>query len=376
MPFADYDDFDDCVAQNQDKDDPDAYCAAIKRDVAGEAETDEFLDAAIRDAPDVSQSSFDPVDLDLAAVTTDVLVRAEADGKVIWMTPDGAVAYQARVDADGAYVTAEATTSEGESPADTTDHDHDHDHVSMKGPATALANTPTQPADITKAGTNEIDTEALPEAYQAALEADDFIIYGKASIEQWDDDDMPTLIEMDALEDALERFFESEAAPGIISRYHQDIPVGKPVREYTLDEATELTLSTPDDDPETYSFEAGDTLRSHVEDGDGDGRPELWLASNLAADTEPAKRARLLALQGDLDGYSVTIHRNRDELTQEGRRVTKCDLHAVTLGTGEQIKNAGSTFDVAEFKSTLRAAADLPGETYDAITQAVTSALR
>ena len=30
-PFADYDDFEDCVSQNQDKDDAEAYCAAIKR---------------------------------------------------------------------------------------------------------------------------------------------------------------------------------------------------------------------------------------------------------------------------------------------------------------------------------------------------------
>lgn len=37
MPFGPYDDFDDCVAANQDKDDPAAYCAAIKRAVEGNA---------------------------------------------------------------------------------------------------------------------------------------------------------------------------------------------------------------------------------------------------------------------------------------------------------------------------------------------------
>ncbi|AFH22738.1 hypothetical protein OSG_eHP34_00025 [environmental Halophage eHP-34] len=37
MPFGPYDDFDDCVNSNKDKDDPDAYCAAIKRDIEGEA---------------------------------------------------------------------------------------------------------------------------------------------------------------------------------------------------------------------------------------------------------------------------------------------------------------------------------------------------
>ena len=36
MPFAEYDDFDDCVAKNSDKDDPAAYCAAIERSVKGD----------------------------------------------------------------------------------------------------------------------------------------------------------------------------------------------------------------------------------------------------------------------------------------------------------------------------------------------------
>ena len=31
MPFAGYKDFADCVAKNRDKDDPQAYCAAIQR---------------------------------------------------------------------------------------------------------------------------------------------------------------------------------------------------------------------------------------------------------------------------------------------------------------------------------------------------------
>ena len=39
--FADYDDFDACVRANSDKDDPEAYCASIKREVEGKAETPE-----------------------------------------------------------------------------------------------------------------------------------------------------------------------------------------------------------------------------------------------------------------------------------------------------------------------------------------------
>lgn len=36
MPFADYEDFDACVRDNSDKDEPDAYCAELKRRVEGE----------------------------------------------------------------------------------------------------------------------------------------------------------------------------------------------------------------------------------------------------------------------------------------------------------------------------------------------------
>lgn len=31
MPFANYTDFADCVSKNQDKDDPEAYCASLEK---------------------------------------------------------------------------------------------------------------------------------------------------------------------------------------------------------------------------------------------------------------------------------------------------------------------------------------------------------
>ena len=31
MPFSTYSSFSDCVQQNSDKDDPEAYCASVKR---------------------------------------------------------------------------------------------------------------------------------------------------------------------------------------------------------------------------------------------------------------------------------------------------------------------------------------------------------
>jgi hypothetical protein len=224
--------------------------------------------------------------------------------------------------------------------------------IEMEG---AVATEQTLDRDtLTEADSNRVNIDALEGELREAVEAEDFYIYGKASIEQWDTDDPPTHIQMDALKGALDRFFESETAPGIISRHHQDIPVGVPVESFEFE--TDTTLEIGD---ERYEFEAGDIATSHVEDADGDGRPELWLAANISNDNEMGKKTRVLAAQGDLDGFSVTIHRNDDEMTQEGRIVTDCDLHAVTIGTGSQIKNKGSQFDVASVSGKLRRVADV-----------------
>lgn len=191
---------------------------------------------------------------------------------------------------------------------------------------------------------NEIDYDALPEEYTEALEADDFIVYGKASIEQYDVEDQR--LTMEALTAALDRFFESDDAPGIISRAHADVPVGRPIREHTLDEDAALII-----DGERYEFSAGDTLRTEAKDADDDGLPELWLVSRLANDSELARETRLRALQGDLNGFSVTVYPREKEQKRAGEDVTELDLHAVTIGTDEQIKNKGSEFGVAEFKA-------------------------
>lgn len=223
--------------------------------------------------------------------------------------------------------------------------------VTLRGAVGATRSV--DPRTITEADTNKVDLDALDGDLREAVEADDFYIYGKASIEQWDDDDPPTYIQMDALETALDRFFTSETAPGIISRHHQDIPVGVPVESFEFSKPTTLEI-----DGETYQFSEGETARSHVEDADGDGRPELWLAANISNDNEMAKKTRILAAQNDLTGFSVTVHRNDDEVTSEGRYVTECDLHAVTIGTDEQIKNPGSEFDVASIGGKLRRVKD------------------
>lgn len=190
------------------------------------------------------------------------------------------------------------------------------------------------------------DPDNPPAEYEEAIEADDFLIYGKASIQQHDLEEQR--ISVAALEEALDRFFGSEDAPGIISRGHADVPVGVPVREHTLESDTTLVI-----DGERYEFEAGESIRTEAKDADGDQRPELWLAARLANDSDIARESRFKALTGDLNGYSVTVkpHSGARRVTEEGEDILSLDLHAVTLGTDEQIRNQGSEFDVAEFKA-------------------------
>jgi len=52
MPFADFKDFKDCQNENQDKNNPDAYCGKIKHQVEGEALIENDKKIAWRDSKD------------------------------------------------------------------------------------------------------------------------------------------------------------------------------------------------------------------------------------------------------------------------------------------------------------------------------------
>ena len=51
MPFAGYEDFDACVVDNSDKNNPEAYCAAIQREVEGEKSMNDIALKALDDDP-------------------------------------------------------------------------------------------------------------------------------------------------------------------------------------------------------------------------------------------------------------------------------------------------------------------------------------
>lgn len=208
-----------------------------------------------------------------------------------------------------------------------------------------------------------VDVEALDQESREAIEADDFVIFGRASVEMFDEDEPSQMLTMEALAKALPQLYED----GIISRRHKDIPVGEVIPEHELEEPTDVQVGE-----HTLTFDAGESLSTQVVE-EGEPRPganggsasedEFWIVAKLKNNSEIAKETRLRALAGDLDGFSVTIYAKEWRETERGQVVTDLDWHAVTIGEEHKIKNKESRFGVAEFKARFEDALSgvLPG---------------
>lgn len=196
---------------------------------------------------------------------------------------------------------------------------------------------------VVKQSDQRFDPENLDELEQKVAEAEDFIIYGRASVEMYDDDATNQLIKMEAFEDKIDQFFEQD---GVISLKHSDVRVGKALREYTLESPTTIELGD-----ETFSFDEGDTLETKVDHENNC----LWLVANLYGDGHDAgTMARLKSLRGELGGFSVTIRKKEWENTRKGQVITDIDFYSATVGTEEEIKNKESLYGVAEYKAGSR----------------------
>lgn len=244
----------------------------------------------------------------------------------------------------------------------------------MFGPVTAPDGRGViDPSSVTAKGSGGaerrlVDVKALPAEYQDAMEADHFVIYGRASVEQMDEDGQ--VVDIDALEDALDQLFKS----GNISRRHKDVRVGEVLPEWDLDEAARIDLGD-----EVLEFDEGETLTTGanpdvVADARG-GEPdddEFWLVADIWADSEIAKDTRLRTMSGDLNGFSVTIYAKETEKSDEGgEKVVDADFHAVTIGSDDAIKNKASRYGLAEFKAMFTDDA-----AHGRVAEAATSAVR
>jgi hypothetical protein len=205
----------------------------------------------------------------------------------------------------------------------------------------------------------DIDFQNLNQEEREVVEAEEFIVFGKANIEQWNDPgpgEDHLYIEMDALEEKIDQLLAIDN----ISFGHQDVRVGEPLAEHTLDSSATVHLNAD----ESLAFNAGDTIRTEViregeplPDGSGEAKEDaLWLAANIFGRDDPrssrfSQKVRLGAYYGDLDGFSVTIDKLEMTPTDQGVRTHEVDFLAVTIGDDEMIKNPGSSFGVAEFQA-------------------------
>jgi len=202
---------------------------------------------------------------------------------------------------------------------------------------------------------DQIDLSELNEQEKSVVQADEFVVWGRANIEQWNDPgpgENDLYIEMDALEQNLEQ---------LLALQNIDVRVGEPLESYQLNGDATVHV----DDDETLTFDAGDELRTQViREGEplpGDNgtatEDALWLAANVFGRDDPrgskfSQKIRLASYYGDVDGFSVTI--DKKDWTEQaggGVRVHDLDFLAVTVGDDEDIKNPGSSFGVAEFQA-------------------------
>jgi len=170
-----------------------------------------------------------------------------------------------------------------------------------------------------------ITREDVPDEWEyAVFEADDFVLEGPASVEIVDRTGQQ--IQMGAVADALGRFMESQHEPGVITYEHEEVPVGRPLWKWTTD--------------------GGQVYETEVTDD------EFQLVASIGNETTKSKETRIKCLRGDYDGYSVTVYSNEERRRPDGTRVTvACDLHTVTIGSGERLMNPAADFDVVDYKA-------------------------
>jgi hypothetical protein len=77
MPFGEYENFEDCVAKNQDKEDPEAYCATIERNIKGDTARRVGFDKAV--LTDKIKTDNDDV-LTIPAIIASEIVQQYDDG--------------------------------------------------------------------------------------------------------------------------------------------------------------------------------------------------------------------------------------------------------------------------------------------------------
>ena len=292
MPFAGFEDMDECMREHSDKEEPGAYCAQIHYEVTGEWPAEKYekqfgseplfempIEVAEKmvEVGDVPLGTWKQIDVDDLTLLTNYVQAAEDPSEV-------------KETFDMVKLSRTDEVSDVISKADTID----------------------------KVG---FDAQVNRSVQMVFKQDDEFLIWGPASVEIVDKEQ--DKISVDALDKALPQLLKRAR----LSYNHTDQIVGRILENFETEEPVEVTI-----DGKTYKRNEFPTDVLELEEDDN---PALYVAGEVFDDTQQASNVRKEIEQGSIDSYSISGEALVTQKQVDGSMVyddiLEMDLSAVTL---------------------------------------------
>lgn len=303
MPFAGYEDFDACVRDHQDKDDPEAYCAKIEYEATGSWPSEKYQekfgdDAVIETPPEIAELSVETGDIpygtakQIGTEHLDVLQKFASDETDVRRFKSAIDMLKLSRSGDLSHVLSKADS-------------------------------------IAKVDFNIDVDRSIAMVFK---QDDEFLIWGPASVEIVDKEQ--DRISTDALDKALPQLLRRAA----LSYAHTDQLVGRILERFETDEPVTVTIGG-----KTYKRDSFPTAVIDMEDGDP---PALFVAGEVYGDTKQSQTVRQKIESGEIDSYSISgealVTEKQVSNDMVFNDILEIDLSAVTLC--EEGMNQGAKF--------------------------------
>lgn len=292
MPFAGFENMDECMREHSDKEESGAYCAQIHYEVTGEWPAEKYekqfgseplfempIEVAEKmvEVGDVPLGTWKQIDVDDLTLLTNYVQAAEDPSEV-------------KETFDMVKLSRTDEVSDVISKADTID----------------------------KVG---FDAQVNRSVQMVFKQDDEFLIWGPASVEIVDKEQ--DKISVDALDKALPQLLKRAR----LSYNHTDQIVGRILENFETEEPVEVTI-----DGKTYKRNEFPTDVLELEEDDN---PALYVAGEVFDDTQQASNVRKEIEQGSIDSYSISGEALVTQKQVDGSMVyddiLEMDLSAVTL---------------------------------------------
>lgn len=335
MPFAGYDDFDACVRDNSDVEDPEAYCAQVHYEVTGDWPSEKFEKKFNSDAV-----------INTPLKAAEIMTKADDILLGTWNQID-----MNALDLLKSFV----------------EQENDPRRVKQVIDMVKLSRSEDVDEVLSKADSIEkLEFDAnVDRSVQMVLKQDEeFLIWGPASVEVVDKE--KDKISINALDKALPQLLKRAR----LSYNHTDQIVGRILENFETEEPVEVTI-----DGKTYERSEFPT---DVLEMSEDENPALYVAGEVYSDTQQSQNVRKEIEDGKIDSYSISGEALVTQKQVDGDMVyddiLELDLSAVTLceeGMNQEAKFAQINDNV---ESVETAEAEKYEKEYDLAEGNVTSA--